>query len=180
MARALPCQGRQRLLDIAGGSGIYACAAVAEHTELAAAVFEKPPVDRVARRAIERHGMSDRVEVIAGDMFADDLPAGFDLHLFSNVLHDWGEATVAGLIEKSFEALPAGGRLVIHDAHLDADERGPLPVAEYSVLLMLSSEGKCYSVSELERMLRSVGFEDVETIPTVAFRSLVVADRPAG
>mgnify|MGYP002749837560 CR=1 FL=1 len=177
MARALPCQGRQRLLDIAGGSGIYACAAVAEHPGLQAAVLEKPPVDRVTRRTIGRYGMSERVAVIAGDMFADDLPAGFDLHLFSNVLHDWGEATVAGLLQKSKNALPAGGKLVIHDAHLDADECGPLEVAEYSVLLMLASQGRCYSVGELGRMLESIGFENVETIPTVAFRSLVVADK---
>ena len=178
MARALPCGQRGRLLDVAGGSGIYACAAVAEHPGIRAAVFEKPPGDRVARRAVERYGMSGRIEVIAGDMFAEDLPTGFDLHLFSNVLHDWAENTVAGLLRKSFDALPAGGRLIIHDAHPDPSRCGPLEVAEYSVLLMLASEGKCYSVSELGRMLGSIGFEKVETIPTVAFRSLVVADKP--
>jgi hypothetical protein len=180
MARTLPCAGRHHLLDIAGGSGIYACAAVVQHPHLQAAVLEKPPVDRVAGRAIERQGLSDRVAVVAGDMFADDLPEGFDLHLFSNVLHDWGEETVAGLLQKSFAALPAGGRVVIHDAHLQTDKSGPLEVAEYSVLLMLASEGKCYSVGEMEEMLLSAGFEGVEYHPTAAFRSLIVADKPAG
>jgi hypothetical protein len=39
---------------------------------------------------------------------------------------------------------------MIHDAHINAAKNGPLPVAEYSVLLMFASEGKCYSISEME------------------------------
>jgi hypothetical protein len=179
MARALECSGRRRLLDIAGGSGIYACAAVTEHPHLQAAVLEKPPVDRVTRRAIDRFGLGERVAVVAGDMFADELPRGFDLHLYSNVLHDWGEQTVIGLLRKSFAALPAGGSLVIHDAHLRTDKSGPLEVAEYSALLMLASEGRCYAVGEVEEMMRSIGFGEVEHVPTVAFRSLIFADKPA-
>jgi SAM-dependent methyltransferase len=179
MARALDCSGQRRLLDIAGGSGIYACAMATEHPHLRAAVFEKPPVDAVTRRAIDRFGLGDRVEVVAGDMFTDDLPEGFDLHLYSNVLHDWGENTVEELLRKSFAALPPGARLLIHDAHLQADKSGPLEVAEYSVLLMLASEGKCYSVGEMEQMLRSVGFQAIRHLPTVAFRSLIVADKSA-
>lgn len=33
--------------------------------------------------------MVDRIDVITGDMFAEPLPAGFDVHLYSHVLHDW-------------------------------------------------------------------------------------------
>ena len=47
-------------------SGIYACAIVARHPHLRATVLEKPPVDAVARRAIERRGLSAKVSVVAG------------------------------------------------------------------------------------------------------------------
>ena len=56
---------RHRLLDIAGGSGIYACCIVEEHPQLRATVLERPPVDEVARRAIASRGFSDRVSVHA-------------------------------------------------------------------------------------------------------------------
>jgi hypothetical protein len=49
----------------------------------------------------------------------------------------------------SSAALPPGGLLVIHDAHLNADKTGPLPVAAYSALLMSVTEGKCYATSEI-------------------------------
>jgi len=54
---------------------------------------------------------------------------------------------------------------MIHDAHINAAKNGPLPVAEYSVLLMFASEGKCYSISEMEY------------VPTVANRSVIIGEK---
>jgi SAM-dependent methyltransferase len=179
LARALDLRGGTRLLDIAGGSGIYACALVAHHAHLAATVFERPPVDLIARRMIQKRGYADKVSVVAGDMFADPLPGGFDLHLYSNVLHDWDVDKVAPLLAASFRALKPGGMLIVHDAHLDAGKTGPLPVAEYSALLMSVTEGKCYSTAEMETLLGQAGFRDFRFVPTVADRSAITVRKPA-
>jgi SAM-dependent methyltransferase len=179
LAKSLSCDGRRRLLDIAGGSGIYSCSLVAHHPRLTAAVFEKSPVHRVAARAIQDRGFSEKVSVIEGDMFKTDFPSGFDLHLISNVLHDWPEPVVRQLLEKSFRALDPGGMLVIHDAHINAEKSGPLPVASYSAMLMHSTEGKCYSLSELYPLLREIGFQNPSFTPTAADRSIVTARKPA-
>jgi predicted nicotinamide N-methyase len=176
MARHLDLTTSTRLLDVAGGSGIYACAVVAEHAHMTAAVLERPPVDQVARRSLARKGMGERVSVVGADMF-EGLPEGYDVHLFSNVLHDWGAAAVRKLLTHSHAALKPGGEILIHDAHIDADKCGPLEVAQYSVLLMASTEGKCYAVSELEMMLTETGFEDVTCTSTAAYRSVVRARR---
>ncbi|MBI5767408.1 MAG: methyltransferase [Verrucomicrobia bacterium] len=179
LAKALPAAGCTRLLDIAGGSGIYACAIVAHHAHLAATVFERAPVDTIARRMIAKRGYADRVTVTVGDMFTDPLPAGHDLHLYSNVIHDWDVAKVRPLLAASFAALPPGGLLAIHDCHLHADKSGPLPVAAYSALLMSVTEGKCYSVAEMEELLREAGFRRVTFTPTICDRSLLIAQKPA-
>jgi SAM-dependent methyltransferase len=178
LARALDCRGLAHALDIAGGSGVYACALVEAHPHLRATVLEKPPVDRVAARAIERRDATGRVEVRAGDMFAEELPGGCDLHLFSNVLHDWEEPAVLDLLAKSFRALTPGGLLVIHDMHLNEDKSGPLHVAEYSALLMHSTWGKCYSLGELRDFLARLGFTEMQFTPTAAGRSAVTARKP--
>jgi predicted O-methyltransferase YrrM len=175
MANHIDARNRRRLLDIAGGSGIYACATVARHPHLSATVFERPPVDAIARRMIEQRGYSDRISVVAGDMFADALPTGCDVHLYSNVLHDWDVDKVRLLLAASFHALEPGGVLIVHDAHLNADKAGPLPVAKYSALLMSVTEGKCYSIAEMETLLGEAGFRDVQFTPTVADRSIVTA-----
>lgn len=178
-ARAVDCAGRKRLLDVAGGSGIYACAFVARHPHLQATVLEKPPVDQVARRAIEKRGYADRVSVAAGDMIQAEWPVGYDVHLISNVLHDWDEPLVISLLEKSFRALAPGGLLIIHDAHLNEDKTGPLPVAKYSALLMHSCLGRCYSLSEIRRYLERAGFAQMQFTLTAVDRSVVTAVKPA-
>ncbi len=178
LAQRLDCSGYRRLLDIAGGSGVYGCAIAEAHLDLEVAVLEMPAVLPATRRAIARRSLGERVSVIAGDMFADPLPRGFDIHLYSHVLHDWDAPAVQILIQKSFDALPPGGLIAIHDTHLGEDKSGPLDVAEYSVFLMLSTRGKCYSLGELRCILGAAGFQDCRLMPTAAYRSLILARKP--
>ena len=175
MASRLDCSGHHHLLDIAGGSGVYACALVSRHPHLRATVMEKPPVDGVTRRSLTARGFADRVKVSTGDMFTDPFPGGCDAHLFSNVLHDWDEPRVRQLLAKSFAALPAGGMIIVHDAHLNGAKTGPLPVAAYSALLMTITEGRCYSEKEMADFLQAAGFGSVNYFPTVADRSVITA-----
>ncbi|HID19524.1 MAG TPA: hypothetical protein EYP28_01080 [Methanophagales archaeon] len=98
-------------------------------------------------------------------MEEDEFSEGFDVHLFSHVLHDWDFSDVKLLLENSYRNLNPGGRIMIHDAHINAEKNGPLSVAEYSVLLMFASEGKCYSISEMEY------------VPTVANRSVIIGEK---
>lgn len=150
LARALADVPGHRLLDIAGGSGIYATALVDARPGLRATVVERVPVDAAARSTLTERGYADRVDLMVGDMF-EELPTGYDLHLLSHVLHDWDEDRVRRILAASFGALPSGGWLVDHDAHINADKTGPLPIARYSVLLAHSTWGKCWSVRELCR-----------------------------
>ena len=177
LAKHLDLAGRRRLLDIAGGSGVYACSIVAHVPGLVASVLEKPPVDRIARRAIERRGFAGRVGVVAGDMLTDPLPPDHDVHLFSNVLHDWDEDVVRQLIHASAVALPAGGMLIVHDAFLNAAKTGPLQIAGYSVLLMHVTQGRCYSVEEMASWLIEAGFSRPHQVPSAVGRSALVAVR---
>ena len=177
VANAIDLSQRRHLLDIAGGSGVYACSLVTHHPHLSATVFEKPPVDRIAARAIASRGCAATVAVAAGDMLDGPLPGHADVHLYSNVLHDWDEPVVRQLIAKSFAALPPGGLIVIHDAFLNAAKDGPLHVAEYSVLLMHSSEGRCYSTREMEHYLLDAGFRDAGYRDTAAARGIMTATK---
>jgi predicted O-methyltransferase YrrM len=177
MAKKLDLTGHSRLLDVGGGSGIYACAIAAAHSQITATVLDRAPVDEIARAMIARRGFEARVSVVAGDMFQDAFPAGHDVHLISNVLHDWDFPKVRQILASSYASLPLGGLLVIHDAHLHADKTGPLPVAAYSVILMHSTEGKCYSVGEMEELLVEAGFGEVKFTPTTADRSIMTATK---
>ncbi|HSH94934.1 MAG TPA: methyltransferase [Roseimicrobium sp.] len=175
LARALELSKHHRLLDIAGGSGIYSCAIAGHHLHLNATVLEKAPVDEIARRNIGQRGFTSRVSVATGEMFSLPLPADHDVHLISNVLHDWDVPKVRQLLEKSFAALPNGGLLAVHDVHINEEKTGPYPAAAYSALLSNITEGKCYSIGEMRDMLTVAGFVGMQFNLTAADRSVITA-----
>jgi acetylserotonin N-methyltransferase len=174
LAKALDLSGRRRILDIGGGSGIYACSIVAQHPHLTGCVLEQKPVDHICRTLIQERGFAGKVEVAIGNMF-EHMPMDCDVHLFSNVLHDWDLPEVHLLLEASAQALPSGGLLIIHDAFINARKDGPLHVAEYSSLLMHSTQGKCYSTAEYEDLANDHGFDPGAFQETVVARGFMTA-----
>jgi SAM-dependent methyltransferase len=177
LARAVPLDGRRHLLDVGGGSGVYSCCFLEANPGLRATVMEKPPVDQIAVAKLAGRGCADRAAVFAGDFFTTPFPEGCDAVLLSNVLHDWDVPEAREIVGRCAAALEPGGLLVVHDAILDADKRGPLPVAEYSALLMNVTRGRCYSVAELAGFLVEAGFGEPDHLPTAADRSALVARR---
>jgi hypothetical protein len=175
--KALDLSRYSYFLDIGGASGIYAAVILAKYPDIRAGVFEKPPVDRIAEYAIGKFGLGDRVDVVAGDMFHDELPSGYDVHFISHVLHDWDADEVKTILSNSFRNLPDRGMIVIHEALLNEDKTGPLFVAEYSVLLMLLSEGKAYSITEMKDILEETGFRNIKHTPTVLNRSIITGEK---
>ena len=177
LARTFDFSPYHSLLDVAGGSGVYAAAVKAQWPGLQTMVLEKAPVDNIARRALEKRGMAGQVEVVAGDMFNQELPGGHDVHLYSHAIHDWTEEQNAVILANSYRNLRPGGIVMVHDAHIDEDKCGPVSVAEYSVLLMFVSYGKCYSFGEMRGLLENAGFSNIKYQQTVGNRSVVTGEK---
>ena len=177
LVKAIDLTGYKKLLDIGGASGIYAAALVTAFPHLKAAVFEKPPVDKVALYSLKKLKLDKNIGVVAGDVFKDSLPGGYNVHFLSHVLHDWDLKEVRMILENSYDNLKPGGILIVHDAHINKAKTGPLSVAEYSVLLMVLSEGKCYSVGEMQELLEEAGFCNIEYRPTILNRSIIIAKK---
>ncbi|KAA5540284.1 methyltransferase domain-containing protein [Roseiconus nitratireducens] len=165
------------LLDVGGGSGIYSSTMVAKHPHLRATVLEQQPVDRLARQEVARHGLEEQIDVITADMFRDAWPSPTDCVLLSNVLHDWDFPEIRQLIQRASDVLPAGGHLLIHETFLEDDKSGPLPVAEYSVLLVNITRGKCYSAAEYREILEQFGFAVGPCRPTLSDRGVLTAKK---
>ena len=171
--------GTERMLDVGGGSGAHAIGAATRWPHLRAVVLDLPPVCEVAGEFIAKEGLQDRIETRSGDIFQDPFPEA-DLHFYSNIYHDWSPEKGAFLTRKSFESLPPGGRIGVHETLLDDDKAGPLVAAGYCVSMMLwSPDGGQYSGRELSEMLAEAGFRQIETKPTFGYNSIVTGIKPA-
>lgn len=177
-ARKLPLGEARCLLDIGGGTGLFSIACLLENPRLRSVVWDRPQVLKVAEEFGCEQGVLDRLELRPGDMFADPVPNDADCILLSNVLHDWDIPECRQLIARCAAALPPGGRLVIHDAFLDDDLGGPLPLALYSANLFALTEGRAYSAGEYRGWLTEAGLVPGEVVPTHVHCSLLVATKP--
>ncbi len=158
--------GVRTLLDVGGGSGLYAIACLRRYPALRAIVWDRAEVLKVAAEMARRYGVEERCELLAGDMFVDPVPRA-DAILLSNVLHDWDVPECRAIVGRSAAALPRGGRLLIHDAYLSDTLDGPLAVALYSAALFSITEGRVYSAAECRGWLREAGLAPGEIVPTL-------------
>ena len=172
LARRLDFRPVRRFLDVAGGSGVFSTAVAKAHPEVRCTVLELGAVAALAKT------YDPGLEVVTADMFRDAWPSGHDVHFFSNIFHDWDDARSAGLARKSFEALPPGGRIWIHEILLDDTRDGPLAGITDSLVMMLFTEGKQRSLGEFRTILEGAGFRDVTARPTTAYYSVVEGRKP--
>lgn len=178
LADRYPLDGARRLLDVGGGSGIYSIAWLRKHRGLQAVVWDRPEVLKVAAEMAEAFGVADRLELAAGDMFRDPVPEGADVVLLSNVLHDWDVPECRALVGRCASALPAGGRLLVHDVFLNDALDGPLPVALYSASLFRLTEGRAYSAGEYRGWLAGAGLTVARAVvPTLVHCGVLAGAR---
>lgn len=167
LARAVNLSTAKCVLDVGGGTGLYSIALLQQHKHLRGIVFDRPEVLKIAAEFAAKYGVGDRLSLIPGDMFADELPTGADVILLSNILHDWDEPQCAELVARCAKALPASGRLLIHDVFLNDDLAGPLPIALYSAALFTLTEGRAYAAAEYRAWLSAAGLQVEAVQPTL-------------
>lgn len=167
------------VLDVGGGSGIFSIELARAWPHLRANVLDIGTMCTAAQSYIDASGVADRVSTIAVDMFREDWPRGHDSLFFSNIFHDWSEATNRMLADKAFAALRPGGRIILHEMLMDDDGCGPETTASFSLLMLLGTRGKQYSRPELRDILEGAGFTDVDSELTGSgYYSLVTARKP--
>ena len=151
----------RRMVDLGGATGHLAVAACRRWPGLRAVVFDLSPVLPMAREMVGATEVADRVEVVAGDFFADPLPEA-DLFAVGRILHDWSVEKVRVLLRKVYERLPQGGGLLVVEKLLDDDRSGPSVALFQSLNMLVCTEGKERSLGEYEMLLKGAGFGRVE------------------
>ena len=156
------------LLDVGGGLGTFSIAFCRFYPRLRATLVEHPYIVPLARRAVRAAGMAKRVRVIGMDFSRETLPRGFDTVFVSNVLHAHGVDDNRSLLRKLHGCLNLRGQLILRDVFMSRDRTAPEWGTLFSVLLLLhTSQGRCYALDEIIGWLRQAGFSHI----TRPFRS---------
>jgi SAM-dependent methyltransferase len=176
LAQTVDFAGHHRMLDVGGGTGSWSIATLRQQPGLTATVFERPVTAEIARKRIADVGMSDRIDVVAGDALGDELPEGHDVVLVANLVHYWSPETNVDLLRRIRSAVSPGAHLLLADFWTDPTHTQPFQAAlmagEFAVHLR---DGDVYSVVEVQTMLDQSGWSFADHRPLAGPQSLVVA-----
>lgn len=164
---AVRSRNARNLIDVGGASGTYTIAFLKDDPEIKATLFDRPAVIPIARERLIEAGMQDRVRLVAGNFYEDELPGGHDLALLSAIIHQNSPAENIRLFRKVFAALVPGGRIIIRDHVMEPDRTRPKDGAVFAVNMLVNTKGgSTYTFAEIRNWLIQAGFANVRLIKT--------------
>lgn len=169
----------RHLLDIGGACGTWTISFLRSVPQAKATLFDLPDVIPMARRYIADAGFSNRINLVAGDYYKDELPGGADFAWLSAVTHQNSREQNQALFAKIYAALPETGVLVIRDVVMDECRSQPEVGALFAVNMLVSTEGGgTYTFDEFRDDLLQAGFQKVTLIhKDESMNSLIRADK---
>jgi O-methyltransferase domain len=168
---------QHRLMLDVGGGGAHSIGALLSWPNLKAVVLDRPPVCEVAREYATKHDLANRIETHSADMWDEAYPAT-DVHFYGMIFHDWPADRCCFLARKSFQSLPSGGRVIVHEMLFNEDRAGPPGVAAFNMVMLMYVEGEQYSSREISAFLADAGFRQIEVKPTFGYWGVVTGVKP--
>jgi hypothetical protein len=166
------------VLDLAAGSGVWGIAVADLSPRVTVTAVDWPGVLPVTRRVADRHGLGDRVRLVAGDLASADFGTGHDLATLGHILHSEGEARSRSLLRKTFAALAPGGTVAVAEWLVNEERTGPPAGLIFGVnMLVNTDEGDTFSFGEIGGWLREAGFKDVRQLEVPGPSPLILATK---
>ncbi len=153
----------RRLLDIGGGSGTYTIAFLQQNAAMTAVIYDLERVIPMAKERLADEGIADRVDLVAGDFYKDELPKGCDLAFLSAIIHQNSPEENLDLYGKIYRALEPGGAVLIRDYLMDESRTIPPAGAMFAINMLVNTRGgDTYTFGEVKAQLEQVGFTEVK------------------
>ena len=175
IAQAFPWKDYRTFVDVGAAQGDLAVQIARANPHLGGQGFDLPAVAPIFEEYIAAAGVRDRLTFVPGSFFTHDIPQA-DVVVMGHVLHDWDLPTKKMLIKKAFDAVPAGGALVVYDAIIDDDRsKNAFGLLMSLNMLIETSGGVGYTAADCAAWMREAGFSATRVEALVGPDSMVVA-----
>jgi precorrin-6B methylase 2 len=174
IARAFPWKDYRTFVDVGTAQGDLAVQIAKANPHLRGIGFDLPEVAPIFEEYAAAVGVADRITFQAGSFFEGVLPRA-DVVLMGHILHDWDLPTKKMLIGKAFEAIPAGGALVVYEAIIDDDRsRNAFGLMMSLNMLIETPGGFDYTGADCAGWMKEAGFSSTRVEPLVGPDSMVI------
>jgi SAM-dependent methyltransferase len=168
------------LVDVGGGEGAMLVGLLSDEPWLHGIVADRAPVAAAATTALAAAGLGERAHGEPADFFTE-VPAGGDVYLLSNVLHDWDDTAATTILRTIRRAMRPDARLLVVENVLDAPGRTApqqrdLHLVDLHMLVMFGARER--TKAEYDSLLVDAGFAPSRLSPSPNIWN-VLASQPA-
>jgi len=174
LAVKFPWGDYQTVIDIGCAQGCLPVQIAQAHSHITGGGFDLPPVKSAFDSYVRQHGLSHRLQFCSGDFFQHPLP-GADVLVMGRVLHNWDMAQKKMLLRKAYEALPAGGALIVYERMIDDERRSnALGLLSSLNMLVMTAGGFDYTSADCMDWMQETGFHHLQSKVLTSEQSMVI------
>ena len=162
-------------VDVGGSHGTLLLGLLAQYPAARGIAFDLPDVATSAAERLRNHPLGSRLDAVGGD-FLQEVPAGGDLYLVKQILHNWDDAHCLAILKAVRKAIVPSGRIVVIDRLLP-ETLAPDMAFEFDLLMMIWSTGRERTLASFTTLLGTAGFM-VDKVTTNPGRMSVIEAVP--
>ena len=158
------------VVDVGGGNATLLSAILQAHPHLRGTLVDLPGPAAAAESNLAHQGLGERSAVVTGSFF-DPLPAGADVYVLAEVLHDWDDDAASVILQQCGTAAGATGTVVIIEGLLNPDAERAVRTA-LDIRMLTYFAGRERTLADFEALGSKVGLV-VSSIRRGPLRSMI-------
>lgn len=163
------------IVDVGGGHGRLLSAILAAAPHARGVLFDQPQVVAGASEELRKYHVDDRVEIAEGSFFDAVIPAGGDVYVLKNVIHDWLDEDAERILRNVRAAAATGKHLVLVELVIPTHNRDN-PGKWLDLDMFVSAAARERTAEEYRRLLGRAGFRLMRVVETASPFCLIEAE----
>jgi len=144
------------VVDVGGGNGSLISAVLRANPAMQGTLFDLPHVADAGRRQLEKAGLANRCEVIAGS-FLESVPSGGDAYMLKWILHDWNDEQSVAILRNCHRAMGPSGKVLLVESVIPGRNE-PFFHKFMDLNMMVMNGGRERTIEEYRQILGTAGF----------------------
>jgi len=160
------------IVDIAGGMGHMLAGILNLNERSKGILFDTPETIRRAKNYIESLGLTDKCQLIPGDMF-EKVPSGGDLYVISKALNDWDDEHVIRILKNVRTAMGNGSKVILIEQLAYEGTPNPEETIRDLIFLVCTPGGYVRTQAEFTKLINEAGLKISSVIDTKSGFSVI-------
>jgi hypothetical protein len=159
------------LVDVGGGAGMLLAKILKAYPQMNGILFELQSVAETAGATFSKEGVTDRVNITAGDFFKQSPPSA-DAYILKFIIHDWDEEAAIIILKNIASAMHKNSKLLILESVMPEGNEPSLTKLR-DLQMMLLPGGKERTEKEYHQLLSMAGLKLIKIHPTKSFLDII-------